>query len=124
MKLKIVVDGRPYEVEVEAVDESSWQELSSSAQVAIQSSVLPTVAKPDASSDIDETKVCRSPLGGVVARLHVTPGLQVQTNDLLLVLDAMKMEIKIAAQSAGTIRSIEVAPGDAVKQEQILVFFE
>jgi biotin carboxyl carrier protein len=36
----------------------------------------------------------------------------------------MKMEIKIQAQSAGTIKSIEVAPGDAVKPGQALVFFE
>ena len=51
-------------------------------------------------------------------------GQQVQNNELLLVLDSMKMEIKITAQSARTIKSIVVAPGDAVKPGQILVYFE
>jgi len=36
----------------------------------------------------------------------------------------MKMEIKINAQSSGTVKSVEVAPNDAVKPEQVLVFFE
>jgi biotin carboxyl carrier protein len=36
----------------------------------------------------------------------------------------MKMEIKINAQSAGVVKSIEVAPNDAVKPEQVLVLFE
>jgi len=59
-----------------------------------------------------------------VARLHTNPGQHVQKNELLLVLDAMKMEIKITAQAAGTIKSIAVTPGDAVKPNQILVAFE
>jgi hypothetical protein len=53
-----------------------------------------------------------SPLAGLVVGLHVKPGDRVQLNDLLLVLDAMKMEIN--TQSAGIIKSIEVSPNDAV----------
>jgi biotin carboxyl carrier protein len=56
--------------------------------------------------------------------LHTNPGQQVQKDELLMVLDAMKMEIKVNALSAGTIKSIPVAPGDAVKPHQILVYFE
>lgn len=124
MKLKIVIDGKPYEVEVEAAEPARGAESQPPARVTVQSSVLPTFSKPGSSLDIDEAKVCRSPLAGVVARLHTNPGQQVQNNELLLVLDAMKMEIKITAQSAGTIKSIAVAPGDAVKPGQILVYFE
>jgi biotin carboxyl carrier protein len=54
----------------------------------------------------------------------VKPGDRAHLNDLLLVLDAMKMEIKINAQTSGTVKSVEVAPTDAVKPEQILVSFE
>ena len=89
----------------------------------VQSSVLPTFSKPGLSV-VDEAKVCRSPLAGVVARLHTSPGQQVQDSELLLVLDAMKMEIKITAQSAGVVKSILVVPGEAVKPGQILVHFE
>ena len=124
MKLTIVIDGTSYEVEVEAIEPSSGPESHSPARVGVQSSVLATYSKPGSSLNIDEAKVCRSPLAGVVARLHSSPGQQVQNNELLLVLDAMKMEIKITALSAGTIKSVEVAPGDAVKPSQILVYFE
>ena len=124
MKLNIVVAGKTFEVEVEEAEQSTDYELSAPASAAIYSSVLPTAPKPRTSSEVDEAKVCRSPLAGVVVRLHVKPGDHVQVNDLLLVLDAMKMEIKINAQSSGTVQSIEVAPNDAVKPDQILVFFE
>lgn len=124
MKLTIVINGTSYEVEVEAAESPSGGESQPTARTTVQSSVLATFSKPGSSLNIDEAKVCRSPLAGVVARLHSSLGQQVQNNELLLVLDAMKMEIKIQAQSAGTIKSIEVAPGDAVKPGQALVFFE
>jgi biotin carboxyl carrier protein len=120
LKLTIFIDGTPYEVEVETAESAAGPE---SGPMTIHSSVLPPVAKPG-SSGVDEVKVARSPLAGVVARLHAKPGERVGSNDLLLVLDAMKMEIKITAQAPGTVKSIEVAPGDAVKPDQILVVFE
>jgi methylmalonyl-CoA carboxyltransferase small subunit len=124
LKLNIVVAGKTFEVEVEEAEPSAEQGLSAATSSAIYSSVLPTAPKPGTSSDVNEAKVCRSPLAGVVVRLHVKAGDSVRVNDLLLVLDAMKMEIKINAQSAGVVKSIEVAPNDAVKPEQVLVCFE
>jgi biotin carboxyl carrier protein len=120
MKLKIVIDGKTYDVEVADGEEPDLPEPSSST---IQSSVLPT-AKIAASSNFDESRVCRTPLAGVISRIHVTPGQHVEANELLLVLEAMKMEIKIPAERAGTIESVEVAPGDAVRPNQILVVFK
>ncbi len=122
MKLKIAIDGRSYDVEVEDAGESaSWEPVSSLS--AVQSAVL-TTAAVGASADLDEAKVVRSPLAGVVTSLQVQPGQKVQANELLLVLEAMKMEIKIAALAAGTVKSIEVAPADAVRPNQILVCLE
>ena len=77
---------------------------------------------PGASSEGHETRVYRSPLAGLVVGLHVKPGDRVQVNDLLLVLDAVKMEIN--TQPAGIIRSIEVSPNDAVKPDQVPVHLE
>jgi len=124
LKLNVVIAGKIYEVEVEEAEASDEHGLSAPASAPIYSSVLPTAPKPGASSEVDEAKVCRSPLAGVVARLYVKPGDHVHVNDLLLVLDAMKMEIKINAQLAGVVKSIEAAPNDAVKPEQLLVLFE
>lgn len=122
LKLRILIDGRTYEVEVEDGEHPENSEHSSVA--AIQSSVLPSAGKFAVSSDFDESKVCRSPLAGVVSRVQVRLGQTVQQNHVLLILDAMKMEIKITAQSAGTIKSINVASGEAVKPNQILLCFE
>ena len=124
MKLNIVVAGRAFEVEVEEAEPLADHGLSASASPGIYSAILPTAPKPGTLSEVDESKVCRSPLAGVVLRLQAKPGEHVEVNDLLLVLDAMKMEIKINAQSSGIIKSIEVAPNDAVKPDQILVCFE
>jgi methylmalonyl-CoA carboxyltransferase small subunit len=122
LKLNIVVASKIFEVEVEETEPLAEHRLS--APTAIYSSVLPSAPKPGTSSGVDEFKLCRSPLAGVIVRLYVKPGDSVQVNDLLLVLDAMKMEIKINAQSAGTVKSVEVASNDAVKPDQILVRFE
>ena len=124
MKLNIVVAGKTFEVEVEEAESMVDHGSRTQASATIYSSVLPTAPKPGTSSEGDEAKVCRSPLAGVVVRLHVKPGDRVQVDDVLLVLDAMKMEIKIKSQSAGIVKSVEVAPNDAVKPEQVLVHLE
>jgi biotin carboxyl carrier protein len=122
LKLKIAIDGRTYDVEIEEAAEPSLEHPVASL-LAVQSAVLTTTAV-GASSDLDETKVVRSPLAGVVTQLRVDPGQTVQANQLLLLLEAMKMEIKIAAISPGTVKSIEVAIGAAVRPNQILVCLE
>ena len=120
MKLTISINGRSYDVEVEDAAESAALEHS---LPPVQSSVLPTAAL-GASSDLDEAKVVRSPLAGVVTRLQIQPGQKVKANDLLLLMEAMKMEIKIASHSPGTIKSVEVSPGDAVRPNQVMVCLE
>jgi methylmalonyl-CoA carboxyltransferase small subunit len=54
----------------------------------------------------------------------VQPGQQLQLDDLLVVLEAMKMETSLTAPIAGKVKSVKVAAGDAVKLDQILVEFE
>lgn len=71
-----------------------------------------------------ETKLCRSPVIGIVIGVHVYPGLYVETGAPLLTLESMKMEIAVAAPSAGRIRAVMAAPGDNVRARQALVEFE
>lgn len=116
--------GRPFPFMNDAGGARVEHGMSNPASVAIYSSVLPTALKPGASSEGDETKLCRRALAGVVVRLHVKPGGGVPVDDLLLVLDAMRMETKINARLAGNVKSIEVAPKHAVKPDQVLVHLE
>jgi methylmalonyl-CoA carboxyltransferase small subunit len=72
----------------------------------------------------DEAKVCRSPFAGTVSKISAQPGQSIQVNDVLLVLEAMKMETVITAPIAGKVAKVNVNVGDAVQQGQVLVEFE
>ncbi len=73
---------------------------------------------------MDESKVCRSPIAGMVTRVNVQPGQQIQPNDLLLVLEAMKMETNVTSPVAGKVKTVTVAQSDGVQLNQVLVEFE
>ncbi|WP_417321177.1 pyruvate carboxylase [Emcibacter sp.] len=67
----------------------------------------------------DENHVA-APMPGVVATLAVTQGQQVRAGDLLLTLEAMKMETAITAPKDGTIAEIAVKAGQAVDAKELL----
>ena len=129
MKLLVGIDGKTYEVEVEVLEDDAQQRPSSYAP----SRPLPAAAAPAARTHAPapvaeevagEDKLSRSPVMGVVIKVNVAPGQSVQANDLLMVLEAMKMETNVAAQGAGKVKSVRVAQGDAVKVGQVVVEFE
>ena len=130
MKLQISIDGQAYEVEVEVAEEDYPPQMQDNrptpASATIQSTVLRTPPKPGSSLDPDnhEAKVCRSPLAGIVVHVPVAPGQQLQVNDLMVVLEAMKMETAVTASMAGTVKAVNVAPRDSVKLNQVLVEFD
>ncbi|HZQ26018.1 MAG TPA: biotin/lipoyl-containing protein [Terriglobales bacterium] len=132
MKLQIGIDGKTYEVDVEvleddtAVFERGYVPPHPLFPTTVPSGPVPSLSKPPAKPDaaVDEAKVCRSPVAGVVLRVNVTPGQQLQPNDLMIVLEAMKMETNVTAPAAGKVRSVSIQPGDAVKVNQVLVEFQ
>ena len=128
MKLKITVDGKVYEAEVEVFEpEEPHPGYVPPAGQARVPAVGPGAAPPMPSRPApvaDESKVCRSPFAGVVSRVAVQVGQAIQVNDTLMVLEAMKMETVITAPLAGQVARIPVMVGDAVQQGQILVVFE
>jgi methylmalonyl-CoA carboxyltransferase small subunit len=129
LKVQIVIGGKAYEVEVDG--EGGEDLLGPSGQLPagtapIQSVPVPTAPRPSSPSggDADESKVCRSPVAGIVVRVCVQAGAQVQVDALIVVLEAMKMETSVTAPIAGKVKSVKIAPGEAVKLNQILVEFE
>jgi len=56
-----------------------------------------------------------SPLAGNIFKVMVQPGDQVAEGDLVIILEAMKMETEIRAPKAGTIGSVSAKEGSAVK---------
>ncbi len=128
MKLKITIDKKIYEVDVEAVEPES-QNLPPRGYVTEPAAVrVPAAAppKPAAASEgpVNEEKVCRAPVTGTVVKILVQPGQAIQTGDIMLVLEAMKMETNITAPIAGKVASVRANAGDSVQSGQVLVEFE
>jgi biotin carboxyl carrier protein len=125
MKLKVTVDGKVYEVEVEVAPEPAptlptFMTQSGTASV----SAAPVATGGDGSVGevaVDETKVCRSPVSGIAVKANVRPGETIQPGDLLFVLEAMKMETEITAPVGGKVAEVKVKVGDSVKSGQVVL---
>jgi acetyl/propionyl-CoA carboxylase alpha subunit len=126
MKLTITVDGRSYEVDVAVSEPEPHVALVVGGQVRMPAAPPVAVPAPATGAEpvADEGKVCRSPVNGVVAQVIAQPGQSMQVGDVLLVLEAMKMETKITAPVDAQIARVNVAVGDAVRGGQVLVEFE
>ena len=131
MKLQIGIDGKTYLVDVEVIEEDTVVRAPGylppfPGSATVPSTPLPGVPKPSTSVEThaDEAKVCRSPVAGVVLRVNTLPGQQLQPHDLMIVLEAMKMETNVTAPVAGKVKLVTVQPGDGVKVNQVLVEFE
>lgn len=66
----------------------------------------------------------KAPMPGLILEISVTVGQEVQENDNLLILEAMKMENVLTSPRTGIIKSISVNKGDAVDKNQLLIEFE
>ena len=129
MKVQIVIGGKAYEVEVDV--EGGEDQLGvpghlPAGAATIQSTRVPTAPRPHSPSDVDgdESRVCRSPVAGIVVRVCVKAGDELLLDALLVILEAMKMETSVTAPIAGKVKSVKVVAGEAVKLNQILVEFE
>ncbi len=99
------------------------------APAAKPAGVKPSGAKPAGGKDTGspaasaapgtETKV-EAPLPGLVLRIVAGEGTEVKENDVIMVLESMKMETEIFSPAAGTVRSIDVSQGDQVQAGTVL----
>jgi methylmalonyl-CoA carboxyltransferase small subunit len=130
LKLQIGIDGKTYEVEVEVLEDDAIQRHPNYGPYpVVPSTVSAAVPAPRtqplaAEENADEEKLCRSPVAGVVIKVNVEVGQSIQANDLIVVLEAMKMETNVTAPGTGKVKAIRVAQGDPVKVNQVVVEFE
>jgi methylmalonyl-CoA carboxyltransferase small subunit len=127
VKLKITIDNKTYEVDVEASEpEAPTAARGYAAEFApVRVPAAPAApAKPVEPGNVNESKVCRSPVSGIVVRAVTQPGQTLQVGDVLLILEAMKMETSVTSPVAGKVAAIKVAPGESVQSGQVVVEFE
>ncbi len=119
MKLTVTVNGITYAVEVEVEEER--RQLGSivfgSGHTSHQEPATASVQGVSANAVI-------APLAGSVFKILVNQGDEIEAGQVLLILEAMKMETEITAPNAGVVTAVHVAVGDSVQGGQALVEIE
>ncbi len=130
MKYKVTLNNRTYEVEVEEgkamlIDEYEAYAPAAPAPVAAAAPVAasPAAAAPaaPAGASLAAGELVKSPMPGNILKINVTQGQKVSEGDVLLVLEAMKMENEIVATKSGTVAQIVTAKGAVVETGAPLV---
>jgi glutaconyl-CoA/methylmalonyl-CoA decarboxylase subunit gamma len=128
-KMMITVNGKRYEVDVEIVHDDEQIETQPRFQPparTMDSYVTPVSAplpiKPKGGSS--DKKSLTSPINGVVLEVPVKEGQTVKENDILFILEAMKMKTNISAPHAGKIKTVKAKQGDKIESGQVILTFE
>ena len=111
MKYKVTLNGRTYEVEVEAGKAMLLDEYEA---------IAPAAPAPAAPAPVAGEAVT-APMPGNILKVNVTAGQAVKEGELLVVLEAMKMENEIFAPKAGTVAQVLVSKGSTVDTGATLV---
>ena len=125
-RLKVTVEGKSYEVEVEVLDEGASEAAprrgssGASSRVATPIAAAKPKAAPAAPSPGGGNTV-QSPLGAVVVSIDVKVGDAVTEGQQVVTLEAMKMNTIVTAPAGGTVKTILVKPGDGVEEGQALI---
>ena len=118
MQLKVTVNGVAYDVEVE-VEEEPHTPIG--AIFMSGGTFSPPHQKAPASGAAAGDDAITAPLAGTVARVLVEEGQSIEAGEVVLVLEAMKMDTEITAPQAGTVTSVLVSAGTAVTAGQVLL---
>ena len=115
---KVTVNGKAYEVSVEEVAAGNMG-VTSAASVApaaqAESAPTPAPAQSAAAAELGAgEQAVPAPLGGTIMQINVKPGDKVRKAQVLLTLEALKMENEIVAPHDGTVGQIFVKPRDTV----------
>ena len=114
---RITVNGNVYDVSVEELGGTGASAYAKPASVAMPISSTP--AAPVASAGAGAIKIT-SPMPGKILSVKTSVGTAVKKGEVLMVLEAMKMENEIVASQDGVVASIDVSEGAAVESGTVL----
>ncbi len=125
-KFNVTVNGTTYEVEVEEVKAAGG---APKAAAPAPKAAAPAPAPKAAPAPAAAPKVAAgagehsidAPMPGKVIKLVAVEGAAVKAGDVLLILEAMKMQNEITADADGTVKKFNVAAGQSVKAHESLV---
>jgi len=124
-RAKLLVNGIEYKVEFanEEFEEQPHVQVSSVVPMPIERNTsAPEPPKPTITNA--EHKVVKSPLPGLVVDIKVNVGDKIAKNQVIAVLEAMKMESEIVSDYAGVVAEVHAQKGETVQEGQPLVSVE
>lgn len=125
-KFNIKVNGISYEVEIEEVKEGAPQAAAPQVTKVTPKVAAPKVEAPKApakeavAAGAGEHSI-DAPMPGKIVKVLVKEGQSIKAGDVLLVLEAMKMQNEITADADGTVKAVNVEAGQNVKVKESLV---
>ncbi len=118
MKYELTLNGRTYEIEVEVAEPMSMPEFQAyapapavAAAPVVEAAPSAPAAAPSVSGD---GETVNAPMPGNILKVNVVSGQAVKEGDVLVILEAMKMENEIMAPKSGTVKQVLVSKGSAV----------
>ncbi|HHU76141.1 MAG TPA: biotin/lipoyl-binding protein [Firmicutes bacterium] len=132
-KYRVLVNGQPYEVEVEEIKGVvSPAPQAPAAPAAPKASPAPQPAAPpqpapasqDTAGGSGSGTAVEAPMPGSVLEVRVNVGDSVSEGDVLMILEAMKMENEITSPVPGVVKSIDVSVGSTVNTGDAMIFIE
>lgn len=118
---RVTVNGNTYDVAVEEIGGNSpSQSFGSFGSSAPAPAKAPAPKAPVSSGTEGNIKI-KSPMPGTIVDIKVSIGDKIDTNSVVVVLEAMKMENEIVTPSSGTVASINVSKGSSVNTDDILI---
>ena len=117
----VTVNGVVYSVVVEEVSGTSTPAPTATPAPVVAPTAAPApAATPKASGSAGAIAV-KAPMPGNIIKVNAKPGQAVKKGDVLVILEAMKMENDVCAPEDGTVASVEVAQGATVETDAVLV---
>lgn len=122
MKYVVTLNGKNYEVEVTESDAVLLNVTDAAPAAPVAAPVAASAAAPVAAAapSASGTNV-PSPMPGTILSINVAAGQAVKSGEVLLVLEAMKMENDIVAPCDGTVKQVLVSKGSTVNTDDVLV---
>ena len=111
---RVNVNGTNYEIQVEEITAAEAKSAPVAAPAAAQAPVAAPVAAPAGGETVN------SPMPGTILAVNVKAGDAVKAGDVLMILEAMKMENEICAPVDGTVSAVSVNQGATVETGTLL----
>ena len=114
---RVNVNGNVYEITLEVIDK---EEIKNAPAVAPVAAPAPAAAPAAAPAPAAGATTITAPMPGTILKVNVANGQAVKKGDVLMVLEAMKMENEIMSPADGTVASVNVQAGASVDPGAVL----